>query len=282
MNIIGLGYVGSSLSYLCDNNKIKYNVCDINKKEGCFNYYSNISDLVKNSEKENETNWYFICVPTPNLESGECNIKIVEQLVKELDKKTKKTSFILIKSTIPPGTCDDLSEKYKNNKIIFNPEFLREDTYKEDVMNAKFLLLGCKNLELIELQQIFKMFRETLYKHNSQIDLISKTYKECEIYKYTLNTYLGMKIIYFNEVYEICEKLNINYNNVKDLLKLDERIGKYGTAIPAHDGYLGHGKSCLQKDLTGMMHVRRKLGLNSNILNEVRKRNLELRKIKID
>jgi nucleotide sugar dehydrogenase len=284
LNIIGLGYVGNSLGYLCEKNNIQYNVYDINKKEGEFNYYSNISDLVENSEKENIINWYFICVPTPNFENGRCNVEIIEKVIKELNKKITKESYIIIKSTVEPGTCDNLYSTIINDNItlILNPEFLREDSYKDDVYNAEFLLIGFKNLDLIGLQKIYKMFRETLYKHNTQIDLITKTFKECEIFKYTLNTYLGLKIIYFNEIFELCEKLDVKYNNVKNLLKLDERIGTYGIIVPAHDGYLGHGKSCLQKDLTGMKYLREKLGLNSNILEEVKKRNIELRKIKID
>lgn len=274
VNIIGYGYVGSAMGYLCQKNAVNYNVCDSLDKLDSYQFYTKqISELVEFSEKENDVNFYFIAVPTPSGSDGSCNLSIVHNVLKELNTYVTKPTYVIIKSTLVPGSCKKLNEMYNNFTVVLCPEFLREATYKDDIYNAEFVLIGLpENTELTNYQNVLQLFR-TLYKHNSSIDIYMKTYEECELFKYTLNVHLAVKIWYFNEIYEVSEKLGVDYQKLKSLFKLDPRIGDYGTQVPGHDGKFGYGLSCLPKETRGMMKLQEELGIDNNVLKEIIKRN---------
>lgn len=278
INIIGYGYVGGALGYLCSKNKISFNVCDKIKKENeIYEYYTdNIKELIVNSELQNsKVNVYFIAVPTPSDMDGNCDTKIIDEVLEELSNNITKKSIVIIKSTMVPGSCDKFSDKYDNLDIVLCPEFLRESTFQEDMYNAKFVLVGTKNESLKEeIVLLFKM----MYLNNPYIEFYFKSYKECEIFKYTLNVQLALKVWYFNEINEMCQKLNVNYNNVKELFVLDNRIGNYGTEVPGPDGQYGFGKKCLPKETRGLMRLLESLDMDTyKIFEHILKRNYHFR-----
>lgn len=273
INIIGYGYVGGAIGYLCERNDVKFNVCDTQLKTGKFNYFSNIEDLVKHSEKENDINYYFIAVPTPSDSNGSCDTSIIKHVLDKLNTTTSKKTRVIIKSTLVPGSCQKFNETYKNIDIILSPEFLREATFKDDMYNAEFVLVGTPpKFELGDTADILQVFRE-LYSHNKSIDIYIKSYEECELFKYTLNVHLAVKVWYFNEIYEISQKLGVDYEKLKELFKLDKRIGEYGTRVPGPDGKFGYGLSCLPKETRGMMKLQEELGIDNVVLQEIIKRN---------
>ena len=274
INIIGMGYVGGAICHLCERNNVEFNVCDINYKQGNFQYFtSNIEQLVRYSENENEINYYFIAVPTPSNSEGECDISIIHDVLTKLNVYITKTTRVIIKSTMVPGSCNDLHNTYDNIDIILCPEFLREATYKDDIYNSQFVLLGLPpNFDMTKYSQLLHLFR-TMYSHNYNIDIFMKTYEECELFKYTLNVHLAVKVWYFNEVYELADKLGVDYDKLKTMFNLDSRIGDYGTRVPGSDGKFGYGLSCLPKETRGMMKLQEKLGIDNSVLKEIIKRN---------
>jgi len=279
ISIIGYGYVGSSIGYLCQKNNIEFNVYDIENKQGNFNYFDNISKLISFSEKKGDIHYIMIAVPTPSDTKGQCDISIIKSVLLQLQAVVTKETYIIIKSTLVPTTCRKLSEEFQDLNIILSPEFLREDSYKDDVYNAKFILLGIPlKFNLEKYQKILKLMR-LFYKHNSQIDIFMKSYEECEVFKYTLNTFFITKITFFNEIFELCDKLGVDYQKLKNMFSLDPRIGEYGITIPGLDGKFGAGKKCLPKELAGMIVLREELGLDNSILKEVQKKNDLLREL---
>jgi UDPglucose 6-dehydrogenase len=100
-----------------------------------------------------------------------------------------------------------------------------------------------------------------------------KTYEECELFKYTLNVHLAVKVWYFNEIYEICEKMGVPYENLKSMFTLDKRIGDYGTHVPGPDGKFGYGLSCLPKETRGMATLQGNLGIDNEVLQHIIQRN---------
>lgn len=273
INIIGYGYVGSAVGHLCEKNNIKFNVCDTQNKSGDFTYFSDIKNLIQHSEKENEINYYFVAVPTPSDSDGACDISIIRHVLSRLNLYITKKTRVIIKSTLVPGSCSKLYHEFKKLDIILSPEFLREATFRDDMYNAEFVLVGLSpHTELSEYSDILKMFRE-LYQHNKNIDIYMKSYEECELFKYTLNVHLAVKVWYFNEIYEISEKLGVDYEKLKCLFQLDKRIGDYGTRVPGHDGKFGYGLSCLPKETRGMMKLQEELGIDNHVLQEIIKRN---------
>jgi UDPglucose 6-dehydrogenase len=85
--------------------------------------------------------------------------------------------------------------------------------------------------------------------------------------------HLAVKVWYFNEIYEISEKLGVDYEKLKILFSLDKRLGEYGTRVPGHDGKFGYGLSCLPKETRGMMKLQEELGIDNFALQEIIKRN---------
>lgn len=280
INIVGNGFVGSSCGYLCQKNNITYNMCDVKidqKIETCwYQFFTNeIRKLVEWSENENENNinYYFICVPTPSDETGECDISIVESVISDINKMCRKQTFIIVKSTLVPGTCRMFSEKYKNVDIVLSPEFLTEKNCFNDMYNAKYVLLGMQDVSLNKYQQLLRLFRD-MYKHNYDLDIYTKTFEECELFKYTLNTYLATKITFFNEIYELADKIGVDYQSLKTMFELDSRIGKYGTQVPGTGNtHRGFFLSCLPKEVKGMIKLQEKLGLSNELMKCVDTRN---------
>lgn len=280
INIIGHGYVGGAMSYVCDKNDIIYNVCDMKYDTEKY-FYNNVDDLLK--KKTTDKNFYFICVPTPSKENGECNVDIVEQVIYKINKNIKeddKKHYIIIKSTVEPKTCNKINKEITktNLKLIFCPEFLREKTYLEDIYNTDTILLGFSDNDLNNddvKNDIKELFKE-MFKHK-EIKFELKKYEECELFKYMLNVFLAVKVWYFNEIYKVCDKLNINYDSFTELYKYDSRIGESHTQVPGHDGLFGFGGKCLPKEIKGMHYLFNKLNLKNEIFEKIIKRNEEMR-----
>lgn len=287
INIIGYGFVGHSVGHLCELNNIEYNVYDVLPKEN-VNYYSSLQEMILYSEKENKTNIYFICVPTPSKDKGntddshgECDTSIVEKVLSELNSNVTQKTIVILKSTITPGTCDRLNSNHVSNDLIsfvFCPEFLREATYLDDVANADFALIGTSlTLNDSEKTILSQMFSD-LYNHkDSDIDIIFEQYTICELFKYTVNVYLAVKVWYFNEIDQICTKLGVEYKSLRNLFKLEPRIGESHTQVPGPDGKRMFGGKCLPKETKGMYRLQEKLNIPNNVLQEILKRNQEIR-----
>jgi len=270
INIIGYGFVGGAVGHLCEENNVPFNVCDMQEKTtGAQFFTNNIGDLITRSESENEVNYYFIAVPTPSNPDDSCNVSIIRNVLGELNVRSMKKTRVIIKSTMVPGSCRKFSEEFKNIEIILSPEFLRETTFKEDMYNAEFVLIGFGTET--DDEDIKALFRR-LYSHKT-IDVHVRSYEECEMFKYTLNVNLAVKVWYFNEIYEIAEKMGIKYEKLKSLFHLDARFGEYGTRVPGPDGKFGYGLSCLPKETRGMMKLQEELGIENRVLKEIIARN---------
>ena len=276
LNIIGYGFVGSSLGHLFEQNNLHFNVFDPIDKIGDFIYCGNIHSLVLFSESENDINYYFVAVPTPSASDGSCDTSIVENVLEELSETITKKSIVLIKSTVVPGTISKLQDKFNSELItvLFQPEFLRENTAKEDMYNADFTLISNSTVENNLLLQ--DLFINHIYKHKDNT-VIFRNITELELFKYTLNNYLAVKIWYFNQIYEVCEKINVDYQSLKTLFPLDKRIGEYGTHVPGPDGKFGYGKKCLKKESKSMVKFLEELELDNSVMTNIVNENIRMR-----
>uniref|UniRef100_A0A6C0H7W9 Uncharacterized protein n=1 Tax=viral metagenome TaxID=1070528 RepID=A0A6C0H7W9_9ZZZZ len=285
INIVGYGYVGSALGYLCKENSVEFCVFDVvakteSKAVKCFD---KLSELVRYSEQFNENNVYFICVPTPSDDDGSCDTSIVESVIGQIQKQAGKKTSVIIKSTVQPGTCRKLHEQFGSDmfSIIFCPEFLKERTFQEDMFNASFCLLGGSDSDGDNKLEMEKKVIDRLYAHKSQhkqpFEILVHSYEECELFKYTLNVYLAVKVWYFNEIHDVAERLNVDYNRLNKLFRLDPRIGFSHTHVPGPDGKRGFGGKCLPKETRGMAFLQNTLGLDNSVFKCILERNLEMR-----
>ena len=266
IGIVGQGYVGTAIKVGFEP---YYDVETYDK----FNHTKSTCELF---DLVAECKVIFVCVPTPMNTDGSCHTDIVESVVKEIDdwtsrKGIKDNPIVVIKSTISPGTTDRLHKKYKNVNVIFNPEFLTEANFIEDFKNQTRIILGGTRTGTNFLRQIYSKVVPTAH--------IIKTHSTiAELVKYMTNAYLATKVSFANEMYQICEKFDMDYDKVVEYATLDERLGVTHWSVPGPDGEFGFGGHCLPKDLSALIHIAMKLDVDINVLNAVEEANDVVRK----
>jgi UDPglucose 6-dehydrogenase len=218
----------------------------------------------------------FLCLPTPMKSDGKCDTLIIENVLNSIDLiadnyESKRT--IVIKSTITPGTTQIFNKKYESLDIVFNPEFLTERNAVEDYENQNRIILGGPRPATTELKQIFsKVFPKA--------HIIKTDSTHAEMVKYLTNTFLSTKVSFANEMYQLCNKLNIDYDKVVEYATHDDRLGKSHWNVPGHDGDFGFGGHCFPKDLAALLHLTVELGTINNVLMATSNTNDEVRKFR--
>lgn len=258
IGIIGQGFVGNAVYQ-------KF------KKYYDINTYDLDSSKCNSSEQETLDNKIvFVCLPTPMRSDGSCDTSIVESAVKRcFEFGISKT--VVIKSTVSPGTTARLNSLYPSMDIVFNPEFLTERNAVKDYDNQNRIILGGPRPGTTELKQIFsKVFPKA--------HIIKTDSTHAEMVKYLTNTFLSVKVSFANEIYQLCDKLNIDYDKVVEYATMDERLGKSHWGVPGHDGDFGFGGHCFPKDLSALIHLADNLDTISNVLNATQDTNDSVRK----
>jgi UDPglucose 6-dehydrogenase len=212
----------------------------------------------------------FVSVPTPMNKDGSCYLQIVKSVFYDL-QNINYQGFIVLRSTIPVGTSDDLN-------CYFMPEFLTEKNYVYDFINNKDWIFGLLNVDenkdnvfKSKIQELFDLaFQNDRIKHKN---LHFLTNKEAEMVKMFRNCYLATKVSFCNEIYEFCGKKNVNYENVRKLAANDDRILHSHTQVPGHDGLKGFGGTCFPKDTSSLRYEMNKCNMKSYILEAIIERN---------
>lgn len=258
LGVVGLGFVGKAVS---NGLKTKYDIetYDIN----CASTCDSIVSLAK------AVQIVFICVPTPMNRDGSCSTEIVETVVEQLNE-AKQNNILVVKSTVPPGTTERLSEKYKNVDIIFSPEFLTEANYINDFISSNRVIFGGDLEKTSILVDIFL----NLYPDKKYIQTDPTT---AEMVKYVANTFLSTKVSFANEIYDICLNIGIDYEEVVNFATLDSRLGNSHWRVPGPDGKRGFGGSCFPKDTNGLISFAESVGIEPQVLKAVWKKNLQVR-----
>ena len=257
ITIVGLGYVGLGLGTLLsqyhevvaldiDEKKIS----NINKKispiedSGIIHYLKNKNlNLLATTNKDSayrDSNFIIICTPTNyNVETNEFDTSSVKSCIEDAIKINPNCP-IIIKSTIPVGFTDEVRSFFKKDNIIFSPEFLREGRALEDNIKPSRIIVG-------DTCQDAKNFSELLIEivdyQSKNIQLHFMKSSEAEAVKLFSNTYLAMRIAYFNELDSYCELNNLDTSNVINGISSDTRIGNY-----YNNPSFGYGGYCLPKD----------------------------------
>lgn len=254
LGVIGLGMVGSAV--------FKY----FYKQDGVRAFgYDKYKKNSPNTFKEVEDNCDIIilCLPTPYIKGG-FNIESIEDTLKELKPGYKA---IIIKSTVLPGTTEMLQNKYEDKgfAILFNPEFLDENTAKEDFEYPQSQIVGYTDISYGVAEYILSILPEASYQK-----IMRST--EAEMVKLTKNTFFVYKVIFGNLIYDICKEKGINYFDVVEGLLDDSRIGEHGWTI-YHKGGRGAGGHCLPKDSNAFVDWIENKGNEHKLLNIVKNLN---------
>jgi UDPglucose 6-dehydrogenase len=251
IGIAGYGFVGKVHS------EVLRNWHDVEISDPAYPEYSR-------SSFSSDVDAIIICVSTPQSKWGTCYMNNVFAV---LDAAPDVP--VLIKSTISINGWEMLQNAFPDRQITFSPEFLRAATAIEDFKNCKRLLMGGGNTTFWS-----NIFRQAMF---NDVEIEISTAKELILAKYARNTFLALKVSYFNQMFDLCEELGLDYSEVRKYTVEDERIGASHTDVTDDRGYGGH---CFPKDVAALITSTKHLDAELTILEAAQLYNDKLRKHK--
>lgn len=289
ISIYGAGYVGlvSAVCFAklghqvicCDINDSK--ISSLNRGE-CPFYEDGLVSLLKEQLANKRLTFtsdmkyaikyssiHFIATGTPDLGNGEADLTSVFNVALKIAQESgNDETLIVIKSTVPVGTGDEIeikikkylknSSKSKNIMIASNPEFLREGRAVADFMQPDRIILGGDANALLPLKHLYQplMIKE--------IPLVTMNRTSAELTKYAANAMLASRISFMNQMSQIAEKMNANIDDIYKGISLDSRIGSKFLQAG-----IGYGGSCFPKDVKALTHTVKKLNLDFGFLEGI-------------
>jgi UDP-glucose 6-dehydrogenase len=251
IGICGCGFVGNAI--------IKY----FYKKQ---NYIIKIYDLYKNIgsfELILNTDILYLCLPT--LYDAKINSYDMTEINRTLYllNEHKYTGIILIKSTVLPTYCGEMNKLYPDLFIISNPEFLSAKTSVEDFENQSHIIIGYTPESEVKIDFIKKFYLENF--PNANLSITDST--TSNLTKLACNSFYSVKIQYFTEIYLLCEKLNISYDEVRMLMIQNNWINPMHTTIPGHDNKISFGGACFPKDISALNEFMKLYDIPNNVID---------------
>ncbi len=241
-----------------------------------FDPLSPASDSLGKISKEADV--IFVCVPTPQKE-GELRIgtKIVDTVLRSLNELKPKAP-VVIKSTLTPDILRECVKLYPSLEILYNPEFLTERTAPYDFINQTRIVIGCVDYaEDKDITEGVACLRN-LYKERfpqTPIHICSLT--EASMVKYMCNSFFSVKLSFFNEWAKIAEKEGVDFENIRNMVFGDYRIGSSHMETPGPDGKYGWGGKCFPKDTAGAVAYAKKIRMPLKMVEAARDVNTDVR-----
>jgi len=218
-------------------NSDRPSIDDSDIKEFYKKHSLSIQALENKDEAYKEADFIIICVPTNfDKESSSFDTSIVEQVTADA-LKHNNNALIIIKSTIPVGYTKLLQKKHKTKNIIFSPEFLREHFAMHDVLNPSRIIVGNESESSLDFAEIISESTE-----DKSETLLMKS-SDAEAVKLFSNTYLAMRVAFFNELDTFSISKDLSTENVIKGVSADPRIGNQ-----YNNPSFGYGGYCLPKD----------------------------------
>ena len=240
-----------------------------NMREGRLSFSTSIEEGVRSSLV------IFIAVGTPSGDDGSADLQFVEDVAKEIARYMDGYKVVVVKSTVPVGTCRRVKQVIKDHQvrpapfdIVSNPEFQREGSAIEDFMRPDRVTIGAESEQAIA---IMKDIYSALYLLETPFVITSL--ETAEMVKYAANAFLATKVSFINEIANLSEALGADVHDVARAIGLDGRIGKKFL----HPGP-GYGGSCFPKDTRALSKMANDKGYSFKILEAVIKVNDEQRK----
>ena len=252
IGIIGVGMVGGALKAYFEQNGITPFVFDPPKGLG-------------SREQVNQADVVFVCVPTPFGTDGKgFDLSHVEKAVEDLTGE----KIVVIKSTVLPGTTEKLQERFWQHMFLFSPEFLVEERAIECMMHPDRQIVGYTVKSKGVAPLIMGMLPRAPYEKIMPV-------AEAEMVKYFGNTFLAIKVIFGVQMSELCKKLGIDYEVVREAASADPRIGPSHLDV-SHGGYRGYAGKCLPKDTRALLSLADSLGVELSVLKQAEEFNNRL------
>lgn len=220
-----------------------------------------------------ESEFIFLCLPTPMFSdySG-IDLSVMDEVVSQVAPKISGTDKILVvKSTVVPGTTLSYKKKYPKVYFAMNPEFLTEANALGDFLKPDRTVIGAFSQSV--WGRLASLYQD-LYGAGGKIFLTDPT--TAEMVKYMSNALLATKVIFANEMYDLCSALGIKYEEVKDMVAADPRIGSSHLSVTTIRGF---GGKCFPKDMVALIGFAKDKKIDASLLKTVWGKNLRIRKV---
>lgn len=221
----------------------------------------------------------FIAIGTPPRPDGSADLSAIEKSVQEIARHINRPQILVMKSTVPVGTCDRVEAlvapiaKHKV-AVLSNPEFLKEGTAVDDFLRPDRVVVGAKDEDRHEAELLRELYLP--FVRNANPILIVQRLAS-EMIKYAANCYLSTRISFINQIANICEALGIDVNQVRTGIGHDARIGSHFMYPGA-----GYGGSCFPKDVQALYHVAKAAGIEADLLDAVHQVNERQKTLLVD
>ena len=238
--IAGYGFVGKAHYEVL---KFKHDVFVNDPHLGYTNSYDDADAVI-------------VCVSTPPRPDGSCHMDNVYEVIEAAPDVP-----ILIKSTISLEGWQMLADAFPDRQISFSPEFLRAATAVEDMQNMDLMLIGGNSC----------CFWRDVFGVNIEV----AEPEELVLAKYARNSFLALKVAFFNQMYDLCDALDVEYSAVAHYTTMDERIGDSHSFISEERGFGGH---CFPKDINALIRTAQRDNVELSLLKEALEYNQRIRK----
>ncbi len=227
--------------------------------------YDPMKEGYQDAEPLQKAEIVFIGVPTPYLTGEDGRIGFDESFVRAAIEALHDPKTIVIKSTVLPGTTERMQKDYPQHKFLFNPEFLTEVSADQDMNYPDRQLIGTTEASYTVGLDVMHLLPMAPFERVMPA-------REAEMVKYFSNTWFSTKVIFANQMYDLCQALEVDYDIVKEGAAADKRIGRTHLEV-FHKGYRGYGGKCLPKDTRALIQLGEQLGVEMALLKRVEELN---------
>lgn len=239
--IVGHGFVGKAVDYGFTHSEVEKTIIDPK-------YNNSINDVVISNYDAT-----FVCVPTPMKADGSIDSTILDTVMDQLNSQYRpRTHKIIIKSTVTP----DIINRHASDGVVYNPEFLREKTALEDFVNPDFHVFGGLNWDTIAVEELYRKYSSCKICPTFHV-----SYKEASLIKYAINSFLSLKVVFFNQLFDVAQESGASFNKIIKALDAEPRIGNSHMRVPGFDSKRGFGGACFPKDTAALIAFTDKMTL---------------------
>lgn len=257
--IIGTGMVGGALARYFEKEKIAVGLYDPPKR---------LDDIAVLRDAD----VIFVAVPTPYyLDGSGFDDSFLRAAIDAIPVPGKA---IVLKSTIMPGTTERFQLMYPQHRFLFNPEFLTETTADYDMQFPKRQIIGHTEQGRRDAERVIDLLPRAPFEK-----IMPAT--EAEFVKYYGNAFYALKVAYANQMYDLCQKMGLNYDIIKECGKAEPMMvgdPRHTHLEIFHKGYRGYGGKCLPKDTRSIIQLANKHGVQLSLLEKAEEYNNELGK----
>ncbi len=262
IGICGIGFVGNAVMNCLSKVKDPFHIVAYDKYKKL-----NTFDLLL------ESDLCFICLPTLyNALTKSYDMSEIDLTLKQFSEKHYR-GILLLKSTVLPEYCQKMNDVYPHLRLINNPEFLSARTALEDFAQQKHIILGSTQQSQRSIEKVVSFYKELF--PLAQVSVC--TAEEAALTKLACNSFYATKVQFFSELYLLCDKLTISYEDVKEMMLKNGWINPQHTSVPGHDGQLSFGGACLPKDISALNALMESMFVPHKVMNAVIQERNEMR-----